>query len=102
MNATMIEPRCLIRSAIDSRDSFQADFAAQGNGFVGTRTFKAATRQAALASHALAPIGRHLTSPQIPDSPADFLKSWRRTARATLYIGARFCGSIPRGGEGGN
>ena len=25
----------------DRRDSFQADFAAQGNGFVGTRRFKA-------------------------------------------------------------
>jgi hypothetical protein len=32
----MIAPRCLI-GVSDSRASFQADFAAQGNGFVGTR-----------------------------------------------------------------
>ena len=28
-------------------------------------------------AHALAPIGRHLNSQQIPDSPAGFLESWR-------------------------
>jgi hypothetical protein len=31
----MVEPHCLIEG-IDSRDSFQAGFEAQGNGFVGT------------------------------------------------------------------
>jgi hypothetical protein len=35
MNATMVEPHCLIEG-IDSRDSFQVGFEAQGNGFVGT------------------------------------------------------------------
>jgi hypothetical protein len=27
--------------------------------------------------HALAQIGRHMISPQLPDSPAGFLESWR-------------------------
>jgi hypothetical protein len=45
------------------------------NGFVGHRLNDAAGRTA-LASHPVAELVRHL-SPQIPDSPAGFLESWR-------------------------
>jgi hypothetical protein len=48
----MIEPRCLI-GACDSRDSFPADFAAQGNGFVGTRRFKAPPAAQRWRAHAM-------------------------------------------------
>jgi hypothetical protein len=62
MNATMIEPRCLIRVAIDSRDSFQADFAAQGNGFVGTLRFNPSAAKQCGRPRAVAGIVRHLTA----------------------------------------
>jgi hypothetical protein len=44
---------------IDSRDSFQADFAAGGNGFVETGGLRR-HRASSAASPALAPTGRHM------------------------------------------
>jgi hypothetical protein len=55
--------------------SFPDGFARLENGFVGHRLNDAAGRTA-LASHPVAELVRHL-SPQIPDSPAGFLESWR-------------------------
>jgi hypothetical protein len=48
---------------------FRPTSLAKGNGFVGTRAFKAPPGQAALARSVLAPIDRHMTA-RIANAPA--------------------------------
>jgi hypothetical protein len=64
----------LFNRVIDSSDSLLACFIFRRNGYI--RNINPAD-QAARASPALAPIGRHQDSPRTPDSLAGFLESGR-------------------------
>jgi hypothetical protein len=80
----MTEHRCLTEQT-NSRNSFQADFAAHGNGFVGTRGRLNRTRGA--AEPGVSADRPDLTAVESPDLPAALLESGR---------GIESAGSDPR------
>jgi hypothetical protein len=100
MNANMIEPRCLIRAAIDSRCSFPDVFAGKGKWF-RRRVGIVSSGTRPLASHALAAIDRHLNSPQPERAPAGFPDSRQSTISrewGSLIAAAIRTGKLVSGG----